>query len=289
MPYPLSYKPSDVPAICRDYQNGIRGLTLQTKWQISRSTMGRILEASDITTSKRKYRYNERYFRAITSEARAYFLGYLTTDGYIVEGPKRYVVTLTSTDPEIPRAFAAALGNGIPVYEIPPRHQRRNSTEYRVSACSKLMAADLVALGVRQAKSLREVFCEDVPARLTRHYLRGLFDGDGTIGVYPNGDQRPQLRMGIVGSKQLLNRVAETLTERVRIPLLKARCRTEDNGLYCLQYSGNILARDICAWLYDRATIYLPRKRNIYLSVKGQHVREWINAPYGLRKHKTDS
>lgn len=278
----------DEKRICDDYRSGIRGKAITDKWGVNFTVIWRVLKAHNVFTTRKMISYDEAFFRVIDTEAKAYFLGLLTTDGYIVEGPKRYVVTLTSTDQDGPRAFSKVLGGKLPVYEIPPGHQRRNSIEYRVSVCSKIMVADLVALGVRQAKSTKEVFSNNVPDNLLNHYVRGLFDGDGSIGSYSSSGDRSQLKIGFVGSYQLLDSIASTFHDKAGIP--QKHPTQKDGDLYRLQYSGNNISRDIARWLYRDATIYLGRKYQIYQESKNIDVRQWTKAHYGRRlMQSTDS
>jgi hypothetical protein len=266
-----------------DYERGIRLVALSAKYGLSQTTVWRRLQKSGVTMTRCTYRYDARYFAIIDSEVKAYFLGYLTTDGYVVEGPRRYVVTLTSTEPAIPRAFAAAVGGGIPVYEIAPsgRLSRRLSMEYRVSVCSKQMVADLVALGVRQAKSCREVFCEQVPKEFVRHYLRGIFDGDGSLGTYGYSG-RPQHALSLVGSRAMLQRVAEVVAEVLDVP--HANVRTKARNLCVVSWRGNNLVPRIVGWLYGDSTIALPRKRALASAMAATEARSWTTTHYGRRR-----
>ena len=270
----------DLNLLAADYLNGLRLAALSRKYGLSQTSIFHRLVRAGVPTTRKTYRYDGRFFAQIDTEQKAYFLGYLTTDGYLVEGPRRYVVTLTSVEPDIPRAFAAALGN-LPVYEIPPSGVRRPSTEYRVSVCSKAMVEDLVALGLRQAKSGKETFCEAVPSDLTRHYLRGLFDGDGSLGTYDYSPYRAQHRISLVGSFSLLSRVATVLAESLNIPMASVRCKA--GSLYVISWNGNGLAPRVANWLYTDSSIALSRKKAIAQSMAATIARPWTQSFYGRR------
>ena len=58
----------------------------------------------------------------------------------------------------------------------------------RVNVCNKKMCNDLFNLGIVSNKSLTLQFPKNIPNSLIKHYLRGYFDGDGSIST--NGTNR---------------------------------------------------------------------------------------------------
>ena len=78
--------------IIDDYKNNTSLRKLEEKYNVSRSTISSFLEKKGIKTQKgnhyRKYFHNEDFFEKIDSEEKAYWLGFLTADGWINKNEK---------------------------------------------------------------------------------------------------------------------------------------------------------------------------------------------------------
>lgn len=124
--------------------------------------------------SYRKYSLNDEYFDQIDTPGKAYWLGFITADGCVVEDsagrPAHLRIELARYDDDHLRTLCVDLGSDRPVLY------------HRQFACvafgSRHMANALCRLGVIPRKSLI-VEPWDGPAGLMPHYWRGLFDGDG--------------------------------------------------------------------------------------------------------------
>lgn len=127
------------------------------------------------------------YFDNIDSSEKAYFLGLMFTDGYVVWNPARrsYEASLglQIEDAETVHAYAAALG-------VPHKVQTRartitfNGYVYQTTEClirihSKHLCESLISLGVVPNKTYQLEY-----PRITRFapaFVRGVLDGDGCI------------------------------------------------------------------------------------------------------------
>jgi len=142
--------------------------------------------------SQRKYSVNHDYFREIDTPEKAYWLGFITANGSVNEGPKSYCLTLElkRSDAGHLLKFAEAIGSDAPV-----RETGQNCSATRIH--SWRLVESLVSLGVTARKSL---VVEPPLARLAgleRYYWRGLWDGDGYIS---DRAARSRWHIGIVGS-----------------------------------------------------------------------------------------
>jgi hypothetical protein len=128
----------------------------------------------------RKYQFNERYFQIINSPAQAYWLGFITADGGISLPPSRVLaLNLAARDAEQLAAFQHALGRKAPIRYAWSNHGTRVA---RFAVSSKLLVDDLQRCGVGPRKSLVQRPWNG-PHRLMSHYWRGVFDGDGSLGL----------------------------------------------------------------------------------------------------------
>lgn len=159
--------------------------------------------------AKRAFSYrlagaNERYFEAVTSTRQAYWLGLLYADGWIVTQrgeSTAFALALHERDMDILEAFAEDLGCSGMI-----RRTRPDSPLYQVKLSSKEACLDLAAYGVVPRKS-KVVALPSLSQNLLPHFLRGYFDGDGSVQVRGSA-----LTAQITsGSRQMLDGIAEYL------------------------------------------------------------------------------
>lgn len=155
-------------------------------------------------------------FKEVKNETDAYWLGFLYADGCIAS---KYVlsVALSSRDVEHLRKLGRFLGKG-------SLHYQHKTNSFRLTVCGKELISNLVSHGVipRKTYDTSAFVIEHLPADLKRHFIRGLFDGDGTLGVYKNRAQ-----LGFVGrNKALLDAIAQILSPLAK----KAKRRLEQRA-----------------------------------------------------------
>ena len=249
--------------ICNKYKNGGSPSKITDEYNINQYAIYRILKRNGFNTrAKKTHAYKEDVFDSVDTELKAYVLGLITSDGYIANKNNRYIVQLSSTDKEIPSFLAELIEYPRPLYFISSEGvTRRTLDEWRIMICSKRLVLALEKLGVVNNKSTREVFYEGMPEGLTRHYIRGICDGDGYLGLYPVKNSIPQSSIGICGSMHILKAISGTFDTILNVPQTKIGIR--DSGLAILQYRGNRTAKTICKWLYTDCNYYLPRKHAI--------------------------
>lgn len=172
-----------------------------------------------------KYELNHSFFEKIDKPEKAYFLGLIATDGYISR--TGYVSRLTSkkdkrinlvginlseTDKHILYSFQNYLKTRIKITinknskYIDKKNQKIYFSKpiYRFLIRSEKLANDLLSKGIILKKSLKLKFPSHgiIPENLFHHYIRGLFDGDGSLSK--NKDNRYQISI-TGGSKTFLN------------------------------------------------------------------------------------
>ncbi|HEX7174559.1 MAG TPA: LAGLIDADG family homing endonuclease [Pyrinomonadaceae bacterium] len=196
---------------------------------------------------------DEAAFAVIDSPAKAYWLGLLISDGYVIDGgPGRTPqVGLQMTDREAVEGFRNFLGLKNPVLRIAPRGERHRPM-YRVICHSRRMASDLARHGVIPRKSLctyLPILAED----LMPHLIRGIFDGDGTVSRRTDGE----VIVGFCGSERLVAEVRMWLICRLGV----SDNRVHENGaIRYVQWSHKSDVRQIARCLYREAQQYLERK-----------------------------
>jgi len=202
----------------------------------------------------RKYFFNQSFFNLIDSESKAYWLGFILADGSVrlsnLRGDLR--ITVHNKDADHLNKFSNLIGYDGNLY----RHPNESSTT--ISLYSRLMVNDLVQLGVVPNKTGIECLPK-IEGGLLRHLVRGIFDGDGTIGCYNN----TWALAFCSGSYELLRGIRSFVNESLfntkgSINNIKYR------NAYRLKFEGAFLAPQVGDLLYKDSDCYLDRKYNLY-------------------------
>ena len=92
---------------------------------------------------------------------------------------------------------------------VKDRNQKCSNGKYystsRISVCSSIMTNHLAKYGIVQNKGFNLVFPDFLKEELLRHYLRGYFDGDGSIST--NGKNRngsPKYALNLIATESFL-------------------------------------------------------------------------------------
>lgn len=209
------------------------------------------LQRDDIRDAREKYAKNQRYFARIDSEEKAYLLGLLATDGNVSGGT--ISLALKERDRVLLERFERAIGLR------PSAIRPMVKGMLRTAVTSAEMARDLAKHGVVPNKTKTLDWPSSVPGPLLRHYLRGVFDGDGGISGRQWSIVSASKRF-IMRTKTCLDKVAQR-----KLPVNRAG---QSKSSYVL--TGGLNDWMVLDWLYQRATIFLPRKHSLYRSLVPQ-------------------
>ena len=131
--------------------------------------------------------YKEDFFEKINSPEKAYVLGLIMTDGYIIRDYSGFGIQLTKTDGYLLKKIALIIGARQGVSKIVCDARRKtipNARDMtRLSVYNRKIAEDLKMLGVIKNKSKNLRYNKCVPKKYLSHFFRGLIDGDGCIGI----------------------------------------------------------------------------------------------------------
>ena len=186
---------------------------------------------------------DDTFFSTIDTEEKAYILGFIAADGCVLAQYNRLTIVLHPRDRDILERIRACL------------HSQNILREYagkwpsvKWTTTSERLIHDLGHYGIVSKKSLTLAY-PDLPKPLERHYIRGLWDGDGHISRHD---------IVLKGSQETTANVQRVIHDATGC-LLRI---TPQNNIFALRGSG----RDAPAvrWLYEHATIAMARKLNAY-------------------------
>lgn len=251
--------------IVREYVSGTSTTELGSRYGVCHGTIGKILdrhhvkrrtrsEAFEQLSNARKHQFDEHFFDRIDREQKAYLIGLLYADGWMQ--PKTYGTCLSSTDRELIEMFQQALATSHP---IRLRYPPAGKDLHEITVNSKVLYHALLRQGCHPNKSLTLEFPRNVPGDLLHHFIRGYWDGDGSIRL----DRRGNLRATVAGTHAFLSGMQRALIASIPI---KPVTLINHGNIYRLDYSGNWTCFLLRLYLYKGATMYLQRKKEIWFS-----------------------
>jgi hypothetical protein len=200
------------------------------------------IERRTPAASARKYILNEQAFDTITEES-AYWIGFLTADGTILDNQKESAILLTTAECDVGHLekFQHFLQSThkVQYHESSPGRYDGSAGFYRIAVYSKPLVAALQKYGVHPNKTGNEHIHL---LETNTHFWRGVVDGDGYIGI-SNGYPRLEL----VGNALLLQQFADFL--RLHLP----RCINSvkpHKSISRISFSGKT-ASQVIGILYD--------------------------------------
>jgi hypothetical protein len=210
---------------------------------------------NSVGKSNIKYQFNHNYFDKIDTSNKAYFLGLMFADGNIGINNTSYVIKLISKDKNILETFLIELNSNSVIYR--DYHKKYDKECFRVQLNSKIMFDSLNRLGCTPRKSLTLKFPK-IDDKLVHHFIRGYFDGDGTVGVYSvKHSVWKRLMSGFCGTKEFL----EVLVQYLPTKKKTVYSRTSNLSLLSFSVEDSVL---LYKYMYKNATIYLHRKYTIF-------------------------
>ena len=251
-----------------EYVNGALMKDVINKYHICSTSIENYMKQHGITYQNqhgRKNFFNQDFFHDITTEAQAYYLGFLFADGAISGVGKEYsrlcriTINISAKDRIILERFADVInaqGNTRIRDYMPNEKSFGNSPMCKITLNSTRMADDLVNLGYYGLKPDR-MSVPMLPQPMYRHFVRGYFDGDGS--VTPKG-------YSIIGYRGFIHSLNLLLHDEIDLPIYdKYIDYPHIQADVCdLRISRKQLTSALFRYMYDDANYYLPRKKLSY-------------------------
>ena len=203
----------------------------------------------------------------VNNELDAYLLGFLYADGYITrlyKGVYNSVgVTLSVKDEAYLKIIACYFHS-----KITYSYTSVNGNRYK---CVRFCKHDpslvkvLINLGVIPHKTyeISDRIISSVPSNLIHHFIRGFFDGDGSIYQVEKKKCKASYGIGFVTfNRALLEHIQTILSKKCELPAKAIRMEKEKYAR--LNYGGNVILDKIKKFLYSDATIFLERKKKLF-------------------------
>lgn len=213
----------------------------------------------------------ETYFDAIDTETKAYWLGFILADGCVRSQNGRthsLTVGLGGIDIDHLSTMERDFGGS-----RTPRRDPRNGT-VRLTWYSKYLVSRLMNLGIEQRKSGKERI-PAFPPQFTRHFWRGVFDGDGCLAIQIKKDSvAPEYRLSLAGSVAVLEGFLQWAQSEVGVRpqrISRAKNSQGESKISVFFMNGNRQIAALTTALYHSSERKLARKYAIHLRLLEQN------------------
>lgn len=214
----------------------------------------------NVTKKRSKKIKHPDYFEIINTAKKAYFLGLIVADGSVVLHNNKYTfrIELISSDDYLIRELILELGGNLSDLHQSVR-AGRNPTSY-FSFSDKIFTDNLAKYGVVPNKTYTAYF-PDIPKEYYRDFIRGYFDGDGT--VYMN---KHLVRAAFYGNRLIVESIKQFLMEDIALSNVGIVNRGKHTSIHL--GSQKVLLNFFNLY-YKDSDIYMTRKHNLLAALAG--------------------
>lgn len=238
------------------YQQGESCQSIADSFKVAFHTISNILEKNNIVRNNKYKNLNldENYFENIDRIDKAYFLGFMLTDGNISLKEHIIRLALSSKDEEILNIFKEKTSNE---NKICVREDEKHS-ERIFQLRSKKWKDDLSKYGVvPQKTTISEM--PTIQENMMPHLIRGMIDGDGWISAASH-------HIGFCGNEKTVTQLRDYLVKTLNIYNVKVIHPSEN--LWQVSWASIKDIIKIGNYIYqDKNDCYLKRKYNNFLQI----------------------
>jgi hypothetical protein len=258
------------------YQQGVSAKSLSIKFSIDKRRIQKWVKEKGILRDKNDSHritfWNDHAMDLITSPEQAYWLGFCFADAYNCQQTNTFNISLKQDDKKHLEKFAEFLSFPIEKIKDYISYNKESEKEYQcagIKLYSKYFCETMAQHGCPQAKSFIIKFPDFLNERLYSHFIRGLFDGDGSL--YQNSINN-EWRWNLLSTQECGGYIKNIINEKLNINLNIGQFSKTNNNTYCLNISGNKQINKLMTWLYKESNplIRMDRKYNKHTKLQEQ-------------------
>ena len=218
--------------------------------------------------NQNKTKFNEHIFDSIDTEEKAYWLGFIFADGGISRTPNlgekpryQFELSLSDVDSDHLIKFNKFMGhilNNVKYGKVNLNGKMFGRCRWIVN--NKYLWNVLNDLGCVPQKSLLLKF-PNIPQDLIRHFIRGYFDGDGSLGVYETR-YNPRVMCSCIGTLDMLGAILKS----VGIEVNYYHDKRHSEYTYSFQLVSSKCIKFL-NYIYKDSNVFLERKYKKYLDI----------------------
>lgn len=217
-----------------------------------------------------KYPIKEDYFDKIDSEDKAYFLGLLYADGCNNEKRNAISIGLQEKDKYILEIFREKIGLSKPLsFRNRKKEKVTYQNEYKLNIINKKLSKRLSELGCWTNKSMTLQFPDEgqIPNNLLNHFIRGVWDGDGHVGLHKRKKNNWTLvDVSLTSTEMFCDKLSKVL--RIKGINTSITAKNKSKITRQLHINSRPQAVEFLNWIYKDSTVFLKRKYDKYQEIK---------------------
>lgn len=208
------------------------------------------------------YNINEEYFNQINNKNKAYVLGFIYADGHL--NKKSLNITLQEKDLEILEFIKRELESTHPIYTKIIKDRRYSSFNISNVKISKSLISNF---NIPSNKSKNNLSIPDIPEEYISHFLRGVFDGDGSVwsSKTKTGEE---YGMSYSGGESFLVEIQYILSSLNINSSLRYRYGLTNKNSCSIEIKGSVQLGRFFDYIYKDANFFLERKHKKLLLAK---------------------
>jgi len=263
----------------------LQGLTptmVADKLGINRKNINYYINKYNIEVLNKFYKYlppKHDFFDNIDSEEKAYLLGFFLADGFLTNN-FRLGIENSIDDEEILLKFKENISPDIPLRY---RDRKNNGVKRKkqvifIITSEKMFNTLSKKYNIIQNKTYNSEFSFNfdlIPTNLIRHFIRGFFDGDGSISFYKYHKTIYFNFSFVINSLNFCNQIAKLFSEKFNIIIVIYEKEGKTCKYYTLRFSCDknryVKMQEVYEYLYKDSNIYLKRKKekfDLYLEYR---------------------
>lgn len=258
----------------------ISGIKIAKKFNVSNAVVYKFLKENKVKTrsnkiNSRKYSYDMNYFDKIDTNEKAYWLGFIYTDGYITSRQynKKLGIALGIKDKGHLQKFKKAIKaeNPIKIYDISSGYKEGKYCRFMLSG--ENIYNQMKKHGVLEHKS-DYIEPPTIDEKYKRPFIRGYFDGNGSIPCWDNkhNTNTKNFAFSVTAHKNIIGYIKNFIKQEANINIGKNYDRKEDDQVVSFKVGGNLKTQKALDVLYKNANVYLERKYQRYKELCSQNV-----------------
>lgn len=251
--------------IISSYEKGETIKNIASFYNVDPRTVSGFLKQFGINIKKphppKIYSVKEDIFQNIDTEEKAWVLGFIYADGYIDSSKTKLKFTLAEKDKDVLEKIKSILRSNSPIRRKEGRQIK--GTDYFGSSTVTLMISnaqvcqDLEKHGAFYKKSLKLQFPLFLKDELIKHFIRGYFDGDGSITF----GRHDFPKISIASNKEFLEGIHDILLKENITSNIYASNRSKVNSL---EINAKSSVEKFLNYIYKDSNIFMERKYQRY-------------------------
>lgn len=198
-----------------------------------------------------QYLIDEEYFKNINSSQKAFWLGFICADGSIYKNRNILCLSITQSNDVLFKQFVTDIQFTGEIKTVNKTKGRFSDKQYfRIIVYNQPFIKNLLNVGKTIKKHDLKNIPNTIPEIFLKDYIRGYFEGDGTLYYDINN---LSWCMGFSGNYGFLNSIKKHFLNVFQEELGSIG---SDKSIYSYRLHGNIITNKILNYLYYNNDVY---------------------------------